>query len=89
MELLDIDACGFDNMGRAILAAIIDKFDGGSAGLETLAATLAEESDTIGDFYASHLLQVFIARTARSCPISPADVLSGNGVMISRSCSNL
>jgi hypothetical protein len=49
LELLEIDACGFDKMDRAILAAIIDKFDGGPVGVDTLAAAVGEESDTIGD----------------------------------------
>jgi Holliday junction DNA helicase RuvB len=53
-------------MDRAILAAIIDKFDGGPVGVETLAAAVGEESDTIGDVYEPYLLQEgFIARTAR------------------------
>ncbi len=66
LELLEIDSCGFDKMDRAILAAIIDKFDGGPVGLETLAAAVGEESDTIGDVYEPYLLQEgFIARTAR------------------------
>jgi holliday junction DNA helicase RuvB len=66
LELLEIDSCGFDKMDRAILAAIIDKFDGGPVGVETLAAAVGEESDTIGDVYEPYLLQEgFIARTAR------------------------
>jgi Holliday junction DNA helicase RuvB len=66
LELLEIDACGFDKMDRAILAAIIDKFDGGPVGVDTLAAAVGEESDTIGDVYEPYLLQEgFIARTAR------------------------
>jgi holliday junction DNA helicase RuvB len=66
LELLEIDQCGFDKMDRAILAAIIDKFDGGPVGVETLAAAVGEESDTIGDVYEPYLLQEgFIARTAR------------------------
>jgi holliday junction DNA helicase RuvB len=66
LELLEIDSCGFDKMDRGILAAIIDKFDGGPVGLETLAAAVGEESDTIGDVYEPYLLQEgFIARTAR------------------------
>jgi holliday junction DNA helicase RuvB len=65
-ELLEIDAYGFDKMDRSILAAIIDKFDGGPVGVETLAAAVGEESDTIGDVYEPYLLQEgFIARTAR------------------------
>jgi Holliday junction DNA helicase RuvB len=66
LELLEIDACGFDKMDRAILAAIIDKFDGGPVGVDTLAAAVGEESDAIGDVYEPYLLQEgFIARTAR------------------------
>jgi holliday junction DNA helicase RuvB len=66
LELLEIDACGLDRMDRAILLAIIDKFDGGPVGVDTLAAAVGEESDTIGDVYEPYLLQAgFITRTAR------------------------
>ncbi|MGD0288943.1 MAG: Holliday junction branch migration DNA helicase RuvB [Candidatus Binataceae bacterium] len=66
LELLEIDACGFDRMDRAILAAIIDKFDGGPVGVESLAAAVGEEADTIGEVYEPYLLQEgFLARTAR------------------------
>jgi holliday junction DNA helicase RuvB len=66
LELLEIDACGFDRMDRAILAAIIDKFDGGPVGVESLAAAVGEEADTIGEVYEPYLLQEgFITRTAR------------------------
>jgi holliday junction DNA helicase RuvB len=66
LELLEIDACGLDRMDRAILAAIIDKFDGGPVGVESLAAAVGEEADTIGEVYEPYLLQEgFIARTAR------------------------
>lgn len=65
-ELLEIDACGFDKMDRAILAAIIDKFNGGPVGVDSLAAAVGEEPDTIGDVYEPYLLQEgFIARTVR------------------------
>jgi Holliday junction DNA helicase RuvB len=66
LELLEIDACGFDRMDRAILTAIIDMFDGGPVGVESLAAAVGEEADTIGEVYEPYLLQEgFIARTAR------------------------
>ena len=66
LDLLEIDSCGFDRMDRGILAAIIDKFDGGPVGVESLAAAVGEEADTIGDVYEPYLLQEgFIARTAR------------------------
>ncbi len=66
LELLDIDGCGFDQMDRAILCAIIDKFDGGPVGVESLAAAIGEERDTIEEVYEPYLLQEgFIARTAK------------------------
>jgi holliday junction DNA helicase RuvB len=66
LELLEIDAAGFDKMDRAILAAIIDKFDGGPVGVESLAAAVGEESETLEEVYEPYLLQEgFIARTAR------------------------
>jgi len=66
LELLEIDGCGFDRMDRAILEAIIDKFGGGPVGVESLAAAVGEEPDTIGEVYEPYLLQEgFIARTAR------------------------
>ena len=66
LELLEIDGCGFDRMDRSILAAIIDKFDGGPVGVESLAAAVGEESDPIEEVYEPYLLQEgFVARTAR------------------------
>src|SRR5262252_7310109 len=66
LELLEIDAAGFDKMDRDILSAIIDKFDGGPVGVDTLAAAVGEEADTISDVYEPFLSQEgFIARTAR------------------------
>jgi holliday junction DNA helicase RuvB len=52
LELLQIDACGFDNLDRAILSAIIDNL----VGVDTLAAAVGEEADTIGDVYEPYLL---------------------------------
>ena len=66
LELLEIDAVGFDKMDRAILETIIDKFDGGPVGVESLAATVGEERDTIEEVYEPYLMQEgFIARTQR------------------------
>src|SRR5208282_1798714 len=66
LELLEIDKAGFDKMDRAILGAIIDKFDGGPVGVESLAAAVGEESDTIEEVYEPYLLQEgFLARTSR------------------------
>ena len=66
LELLDIDKCGFDKMDRDILTAIIDKFDGGPVGVESLAAAIGEESDTLEEVYEPYLLQEgYLARTSR------------------------
>jgi Holliday junction DNA helicase RuvB len=63
---LDIDELGLDDGDRRVLAAIIDKFDGGPVGIETIAAATSEETDAIMDVYEPYLLQLgFIARTPR------------------------
>jgi Holliday junction DNA helicase RuvB len=55
-----------DDVDRRVLETIIDKFDGGPVGLETIAAAISEESDTIMDVYEPYLLQLgFIERTSR------------------------
>lgn len=65
-ERLDIDAAGLDDMDRRLLAMIIDTYDGGPVGIETIAAGLAEPRDTIEDVYEPFLLQQgFLARTPR------------------------
>jgi holliday junction DNA helicase RuvB len=66
LELLEIDEMGFDTMDRAILLTIIDKFGGGPVGLDTIAAAISEESDTIEDVYEPFLIQNgFLNRTPR------------------------
>ena len=63
---LEIDELGLDQTDRNILSALIEKFGGGPAGLETLAATTGEDANTIEDVYEPYLLQLgFIARTPR------------------------
>jgi Holliday junction DNA helicase RuvB len=63
---LEIDDLGLDQTDRNLLTALIDKFGGGPAGLETLAATINEDANTIEDVYEPYLLQLgFIARTPR------------------------
>ena len=63
---LEIDELGLDETDRNLLRALIDKFGGGPAGLETLAATINEDANTIEDVYEPYLLQLgFIARTPR------------------------
>ncbi len=63
---LEIDDLGLDETDRNYLRALIEKFSGGPAGLETLAATINEDANTIEDVYEPYLLQLgFIARTPR------------------------
>jgi len=66
LELLEIDVAGFDKMDRAILSAVIEKFGGGPVGVETLAAAVGEEPDTIEEVHEPYLLQQgFLMRTPR------------------------
>ena len=66
LAMLEVDGKGFDKMDRAILLTIIDKFAGGPVGLETLAAAVGEEPDTIEDVYEPFLIQAgFLDRTPR------------------------
>lgn len=66
LDRLEVDSLGLDNVDRNILNTIIDKFDGGPVGLDTLAASTGEEATTIEDVYEPFLIQLgFIARTPR------------------------
>ncbi|GAB4327369.1 MAG: Holliday junction branch migration DNA helicase RuvB [Phototrophicales bacterium] len=66
LELMEIDHLGLDQTDRLILKTIIEKFDGGPVGLDTIAAAIAEDSATIMDVYEPYLLQLgFIDRTPR------------------------
>lgn len=66
LKLLEIDEKGFDQMDRTIMLTIIDKFGGGPVGLDTIAAAIGEERDTIEDVYEPFLIQHgFINRTPR------------------------
>jgi Holliday junction DNA helicase RuvB len=66
LDMLDVDPQGFDVMDRKLLLAIIDKFDGGPVGVESLAASLGEERGTIEDVIEPFLIQQgFVMRTAR------------------------
>jgi holliday junction DNA helicase RuvB len=66
MKRLEVDEKGFDHMDRRLLLTIIDKFEGGPVGLDTLAAALNEEKDTLEDVYEPFLIQEgFLDRTPR------------------------
>ncbi len=63
---LEIDHLGLDSVDYRVLRAIIEKFDGGPVGLDTIAASISEEADTIMDVYEPYLMQMgFIQRTPR------------------------
>lgn len=63
---LEIDSAGFDEMDRRLLRVVIEDYDGGPVGIETIAAALGEPRDTIEDVYEPYLLQQgFIGRTPR------------------------
>lgn len=66
LNALEVDELGLDRVDRMILSAILDKYDGGPVGLETLAATIGEDAGTIEDVYEPFLLQQgLIQRTPR------------------------
>jgi len=66
LVLLEVDPLGLDEIDRRVLRTIIDKFDGGPVGLETIAAAISEEADTIMDVVEPYLLQLgFLDRTPR------------------------
>jgi len=66
LNMLKVDVNGFDHMDRRLLLAMIEKYDGGPVGVDSLAATVGEESNTIEDVYEPYLIQQgFIMRTSR------------------------
>ena len=66
LDLLEVDPLGLDRLDRRLLLAIINHFEGGPVGLDTIAAMIGEEPGTVEDVYARFLLQLgYLARTAR------------------------
>lgn len=66
LDILEVDSNGLDNTDKLILKCMIDKFDGGPVGLDTLAVSIGEEAETIEDVYEPFLIQQgFIKRTPR------------------------
>jgi Holliday junction DNA helicase RuvB len=71
-ERLEVDSAGLDEMDRRLLTIIIEHYDGGPVGVDTLAAALAEPRDTIEDVYEPYLLQQgFLGRTQRGRVANP------------------
>jgi Holliday junction DNA helicase RuvB len=66
LAMLEVDELGLDDVDRRVLRAIVDKFGGGPVGIETIAAAISEEPDTIMDVYEPYLIQLgFLQRTPR------------------------
>ena len=72
LTALEVDYLGLDNIDRRMLRAIIEYYNGGPVGLETLAATINEEAVTLEDVYEPYLLQIgFLTRTPRGRCVTP------------------
>ena len=69
---MEVDSLGLDAIDKRMLMTVIRLYDGGPVGLETLAATIGEESDTIEDVYEPYLMQIgFLSRTPRGRIVTP------------------
>jgi Holliday junction DNA helicase RuvB len=72
LDMLSIDSNGFDHMDRRLLMAMIEKFGGGPVGIDSLAAAISEERDTIEDVLEPYLIQQgFLMRTPRGRVVTP------------------
>jgi holliday junction DNA helicase RuvB len=72
LHLIQVDRLGLDQVDHRLLLTIIEKFQGGPVGLDTLAATIGEEPDTIEDVYEPYLMQIgFLQRTPRGRIVTP------------------
>jgi Holliday junction DNA helicase RuvB len=72
LRMLEVDPMGFDKMDTMLLRTLIEKFSGGPVGVETLAASIGEEKDTIEDVYEPYLIQAgFLHRTPRGRVATP------------------
>ncbi|MCD7947914.1 MAG: Holliday junction branch migration DNA helicase RuvB [Oscillospiraceae bacterium] len=72
LQALEVDYLGLDTIDRRMLGSIIENYNGGPVGLETLAATINEESVTLEDVYEPYLMQIgFLTRTSRGRCVTP------------------
>jgi Holliday junction DNA helicase RuvB len=72
LELLQVDKLGLDHIDHKLLKGIIERFRGGPVGLDTIAASIGEEAETIEDVYEPYLLQIgFLQRTPRGRVVTP------------------
>ncbi|MGZ3709878.1 MAG: Holliday junction DNA helicase RuvB C-terminal domain-containing protein, partial [Bdellovibrionota bacterium] len=66
LQLLEVDVQGLDALDRRLLKTLIEKFDGGPVGIDTMSSALGEERDTLEDVYEPYLIQEgFLQRTPR------------------------
>ncbi len=73
LQMLELDRLGLDEIDRRLLTTVIEKYEGGPVGLDTIAASISEEADTIEDVYEPYLMKLgFIKRTPRGRVITPA-----------------
>jgi Holliday junction DNA helicase RuvB len=73
LEMLEIDQIGLEPVDREILKIITEKFNGGPVGIQTLAAAISEETQTIEDVYEPYLLQIgFLEKTPRGRKVTAA-----------------
>ena len=72
LDKLEIDDIGLDEIDRKVLKTMIETYKGGPVGIETIAATIGEEADTIEDVYEPYLIQIgFLSRTPRGRIVMP------------------
>ena len=73
LEMLQLDGLGLDEIDRRLLLALVEKYDGGPVGLDTLATCISEEPETLEDVYEPYLMQLgFLKRTARGRMLTSA-----------------
>lgn len=88
LQMLEVDSVGLDHTDRRMLEAMINKFDGGPVGLETIAASISETRETIEDIYEPYLLQLgFIVRTPRGRVVTKAGY-EHMGIIYPKSATN-
>jgi holliday junction DNA helicase RuvB len=76
LDLLEVDPLGFDSLDRKLLTTIMEKFDGGPVGIDSIAAAIGEERDTLEDVIEPFLIQQgFLVRTARGRMVTRASYL--------------
>src|SRR6202030_3241323 len=76
LDMLEVDRQGFDSLDRKLLATIIEKFDGGPVGIESIAAAIGEERGTLEDVIEPFLIQQgYVMRTARGRMVTRASYL--------------